>query len=94
MILFHIFLLFQGDIVTGVDILVCMESRYCEQGKRVSGDPSGPVWPEAVDVAGLSLSELRERISARSPARCATTSTSSRPMTASRYWPSSASAAT
>ena len=45
-----------------MDILVCMESRYCEQGKRVSGDPSGPVWPEAVDVAGLSLSELRERL--------------------------------
>ena len=39
-----------------------MEFRCCEQGKRAGGGPAGLVWPEAVDVAGLSLSELRERL--------------------------------
>ena len=39
-----------------------MEFRPCEQGKRTGSGPSGQVWPEAVDVAGLSLSELRERL--------------------------------
>ena len=49
-------------IVTGFDILVYMEFRPCEQGKRTGGEPSGPIWPEVVDVAGLSLSGLRERL--------------------------------
>ena len=39
-----------------------MEFRPCEQGKRTGSGPSGQVWPEVVDVAGLSLSELRERL--------------------------------
>ncbi len=50
------------DVVTGVGILVCMEFRPFEQGKRAGFGPCGPVWPEAVDVAGLSLSELRGRL--------------------------------
>ena len=49
-------------VVTGVDILTCMEFRPCEQGKQPVCGPSGLVWPEAVDVAGLSLLELRERL--------------------------------
>ncbi|MCQ3809718.1 MAG: DUF222 domain-containing protein [Acidimicrobiia bacterium] len=36
-----------------------MEFRPLEQGKQAD---SGPVWPEAVDVAGLSLLELRQRL--------------------------------
>ena len=39
-----------------------MEFGPLEQGKRADCGPSGPVWPEAVDVAGLSLSELRARL--------------------------------
>ncbi|MCQ3809756.1 MAG: HNH endonuclease [Acidimicrobiia bacterium] len=39
-----------------------MEFRALEQGKRADSEPSGPVWPEAVDIAGLSLSELRSRL--------------------------------
>jgi len=39
-----------------------MEFRSLDQGKRADGGPSRAVWPEAVDVAGLSLSELRERL--------------------------------
>ena len=39
-----------------------MECGPLEQGKRDGCGPSGPVWPEAVDVAGLSLSELRARL--------------------------------
>ena len=39
-----------------------MEFRPCEQGKRADRAPTGPVWPEVVDVAGLSLSELRARL--------------------------------
>ena len=39
-----------------------MEFRPFEQVKRADCEPSGPVWPEAVDVAGLSLSELRARL--------------------------------
>ena len=53
------------DVVTGVGILACMEFRPCEQGERADRQPVEPsrlVWPEAVDVAGLSLSELRERL--------------------------------
>ena len=53
------------DVVTRVGILVPMEFRPLEQGKRVEdrlSDPSGPVWPEVVDVAALSLFELRERL--------------------------------
>ena len=49
-------------VVTGVGILACMEFRPCEQGERSGSGPAGPVWPEAVDVAGLSLGELRERL--------------------------------
>ena len=33
-----------------------------EQGKWADGPTSKPVWPEVVDVAGLSLSELRARL--------------------------------
>ncbi len=50
------------DAVTGVGILVCMEFRPLEQGKRADCKPSGPVWPEAVDVSRMSLPELRERL--------------------------------
>lgn len=50
------------NVVTGVGILACMEFRPFEQGKRRGCGPSGAVWPEAVDVAGLSLLELRERL--------------------------------
>ena len=50
------------EAVTGVGRLVCMEFRLCEQGKRADREPSVPVWPKAVDVAGLSLSELRARL--------------------------------
>ena len=39
-----------------------MEFRLFEQGKQNGCGPSVPVWPEAVDVAGLSLLELRERL--------------------------------
>jgi hypothetical protein len=39
-----------------------MEFGPLEQGKRADGEPSGAVWPEVVDVAGLSLSELRARL--------------------------------
>ena len=39
-----------------------MEFRPCEQGKWADRAPTGPVWPEVVDVAGLSLSELRARL--------------------------------
>ena len=39
-----------------------MEFEPCEQGRRADCGPSVPVWPEAVDVAGLSLCELRERL--------------------------------
>ena len=39
-----------------------MEFGLLEQGERADSEPSGQVWPEAVDVAGLSLSELRERL--------------------------------
>ncbi len=52
-------------VVTGVGILTGMEFRPFEQGERTGRRPSGPpvpVWPEAVDVAGLSLLELRERL--------------------------------
>ena len=61
------------DAVTGVGILVCMEFRPLEQGKRADCKPSGPVWPEAVDVARMSLTELRERLGLikRSEARLA-----------------------
>ena len=52
----------QREAVTGVNRLVCMEFRSCEQGKRADREPSAPVWPEVVDVAGLSLSELRRRL--------------------------------
>ena len=50
------------DAVTGVGILVCMEFRPLEQGKRADCKPSGPVWPEAVDVSRMSLPELRQRL--------------------------------
>ncbi len=61
------------DVVTGVGILASMEFRPLEQGKRADYESSGPVWPEVVDVAGLSLSELRERLGLikRSEARLA-----------------------
>ena len=49
-------------VVTGVGILAGMEFRPFEQGKQSGCGPPGPVWPEAVDVAGLSLLELRERL--------------------------------
>ena len=39
-----------------------MEFRPLGQGKQAGCGPSGPVWPEAVDVAGLTLRELRERL--------------------------------
>ena len=39
-----------------------MEFRPLEQGKQAGCGPSGPAWPEAVDVAGLTLRELRERL--------------------------------
>ncbi len=39
-----------------------MEFRPPEQGRRADLGPCGPVWPEAVDVDVLSLSELRERL--------------------------------
>ncbi|WP_419925658.1 DUF222 domain-containing protein [Candidatus Poriferisocius sp.] len=39
-----------------------MEFRPLEQGKQTGREPSGPVWPEAVDVTGLSLCELRTRL--------------------------------
>lgn len=39
-----------------------MEFRPFEQGEQNGCGSSGPVWPEAVDVAGLSLSELRARL--------------------------------
>ena len=39
-----------------------MEFEPFEQGKRADREPSEPVWPEVVDVAGLSLSELRARL--------------------------------
>ena len=39
-----------------------MEFKPCELGQQTGGEPSGPVWPEAVDVAALSLSELRDRL--------------------------------
>lgn len=50
-----------------------MEFGPLEQGKRADCEPSGPVWPELVDVAGLSLSELRDRLGLikRSEARLA-----------------------
>ena len=60
-------------VVTGVGILAFMEFRPFEQGKRADCEPSRPVWPEAVDVASLSLSELRARLGLikRSEARLA-----------------------
>ncbi len=39
-----------------------MEFGPLEQGKRAEDKPSGAVWPEVVDVDGLSLSELRARL--------------------------------
>lgn len=50
-----------------------MEFETREQGKRADRESSGPVWPEAVDVAALSLSELRGRLGVikRSEARLA-----------------------
>ncbi|MCQ3812596.1 MAG: HNH endonuclease [Acidimicrobiia bacterium] len=39
-----------------------MEFRPFEQGKRGGCEPLVLVWPEAVDVDALSLSELRERL--------------------------------
>ena len=39
-----------------------MEFRTFDQGEQASSGPCGPVWPEAVDVEGLSLSQLRERL--------------------------------
>ena len=39
-----------------------MEFRPCEQGEQASVGSSGSVWPDAADVAGLSLSQLRERL--------------------------------
>ena len=50
-----------------------MEFRPLDEGKRAGGEPSRLLWPEAVDVAGLSLSELRERLGLikRSEARLA-----------------------
>ena len=39
-----------------------MDFEPLEQGKRAECEPSGPVWPEAVDVDRLSLSELRARL--------------------------------
>ena len=39
-----------------------MEFRPFEQGEQAGGEPREPVWPEAVDVARLSLLELRERL--------------------------------
>ena len=39
-----------------------MKCKPCEQGKRANRESPGPVWPEVVDVAGLSLSELRARL--------------------------------
>ncbi len=39
-----------------------MEFRPFEQGERAAGELVGPVWPEAVDVDVLSLSELRARL--------------------------------
>ena len=39
-----------------------MEFGLLEQGKRADRGQSGLVWPEVVDVAGLSLSELRARL--------------------------------
>ena len=50
-----------------------MEFRPLEQGERAGCGPSGLVWPEVVDVAVLSLSELRERLGLikRSEARLA-----------------------
>ena len=39
-----------------------MEFRPLEQGQQTDCRTAGPVWPEAVHVAGLSLLELRERL--------------------------------
>lgn len=39
-----------------------MEFGPLEQGIRAEDKPSGAVWPEVVDVDGLSLSELRARL--------------------------------
>lgn len=39
-----------------------MEFRPSEQGQLADCEPSGPVWPEAVDVVGLTLRELRKRL--------------------------------
>ncbi|MYH71041.1 MAG: DUF222 domain-containing protein, partial [Acidimicrobiia bacterium] len=60
-------------VVTGFGILACMEFRPLDEGKRAGGEPSRLLWPEALDVAGLSLSELRERLGLikRSEARLA-----------------------
>ena len=63
-----------------------MEFRPLEQGKRADREPSGLVWPEVVDVAGLSLSELRERLGLikRSEARLAAMKTATLAAYASR----------
>ena len=55
-----------------------MEFRPFEQGEQTDGGQFAPVWPEVVDVAGLSLSELRERLGLikRSEARLAAMKTS------------------
>ena len=55
-------MLIQMVIVTGVGILVCMEFMGFDQEKRTGDRLSAPVWPEAVDVDVLSLSELRARL--------------------------------
>ena len=39
-----------------------MEFMAPEQGKWAEGQVAGPVWPGVVDVAGLTLSGLRERL--------------------------------
>ena len=39
-----------------------MEFEPLDEGRRADRGPSGPVWPESVDVAGLSLCELRARL--------------------------------
>ena len=52
----------QVVVVTGAGILACMEFGVLEQGKRSDSQSCVPAWPEAVDVACLSLSELRQRL--------------------------------
>ena len=50
-----------------------MEFMASEQGKWADGPVGKPVWPETVDVTGLSLPDLRARLGLikRSEARLA-----------------------